>query len=52
MTGTHRPLSEWVARIDPVPTVPTVGTNPINDGDERADARRLPSSRTAGRGAR
>ncbi|MBH0241923.1 hypothetical protein I3W98_02700 [Streptomyces cavourensis] len=42
MTGTHRPLSEWVARIDPVPTVPTVGTNPINDGDERADARRLP----------
>ncbi|MET9649794.1 hypothetical protein ABZZ44_05845 [Streptomyces sp. NPDC006460] len=39
MTGTHRPLSDWVVRLGP-PPVP--GTSPINDGDERADARDLP----------
>ncbi|MFE2011274.1 hypothetical protein [Streptomyces sp. NPDC059491] len=39
MTGVHRPLSDWVVRLGP-PPVP--GTSPINDGDERADARDLP----------
>ncbi|WP_333762887.1 hypothetical protein [Streptomyces sp. IBSBF 2390] len=39
MTGVHRPLSDWVVRLGP----PFVrGPSPINDGDERADARDLP----------
>lgn len=39
MTGVHRPLSDWVVRVDPAPSS---GTHSINDGDERADARSLP----------
>lgn len=39
MTAVHRPLSDWVVRVDPAPPS---GTSPINDGDERADARSLP----------
>ncbi|MCX4564661.1 hypothetical protein OHA02_52235 [Streptomyces phaeochromogenes] len=39
MTAVHRPLSDWVVRVDPSPAS---GTSPINDGDERADARTLP----------
>lgn len=38
MTAVHRPLSDWVVRVGP----PSSGTNLINDGDERADARNLP----------
>ncbi len=39
MTGVHRPLSDWVVRVGPEPSS---STSPINDGDERADARSLP----------
>ncbi|MFD0208835.1 hypothetical protein ACFVH9_06830 [Streptomyces hirsutus] len=39
MTAVHRPLSDWVLRVAPAPSP---GASPINDGDERADARRLP----------
>ncbi len=39
MTDVHRPLSDWVVRVDPAPSS---GASPINDGDERADARNLP----------
>jgi hypothetical protein len=35
----HRPLSDWVVRVGPAPSS---GASPINDGDERADARGLP----------
>ncbi|MFF0258341.1 hypothetical protein ACFYR2_05895 [Streptomyces microflavus] len=38
MTAVHRPLSDWVVRVGPSSS----GTNLINDGDERADARNLP----------
>ncbi|MER7725954.1 hypothetical protein [Streptomyces sp. NPDC096323] len=37
---THRPLSGWVARFEPGDTPGAPGLlGPINDGDERADAR-------------
>ncbi|MFG3336507.1 hypothetical protein ACGFZZ_31365 [Streptomyces tendae] len=39
MTAVHRPLSDWVLRLEPAPSP---GTSPINDGDERTDARSLP----------
>ncbi|MGW9396232.1 hypothetical protein [Streptomyces sp. NPDC055642] len=39
MTAVHRPLSDWVLRLGPAPSP---GASPINDGDERADARGLP----------
>jgi len=39
MTGLHKPLSDWVTRIDPR-TTDRIGL--INDGDERADARAFP----------
>lgn len=39
MTTGHRPLSDWIGRLDR--TRPT-GVGLINDGDERLDARSLP----------
>ncbi|MER8047187.1 hypothetical protein [Streptomyces sp. NPDC094032] len=41
----HRPLSDWIARVLPgAPGRPPV-LGPVNDGDERADARTLPRFR-------
>jgi hypothetical protein len=37
--ATHRPLSPWIAR----PTADTGRLGPVNDGDDRVDARHMPS---------
>ncbi|MCX4985935.1 hypothetical protein [Streptomyces sp. NBC_00572] len=45
----HRPLSGWVARVEPGGTPGAPGLlGPINDGDERADARTAARFRTTG----
>ncbi|MFE5941868.1 hypothetical protein [Streptomyces sp. NPDC056480] len=45
----HRPLSGWVARLEPGDTSGAPGLlGPINDGDERADARTASRFRTPG----
>lgn len=42
----HRPLSDWIARVRPAAPgrLPVIG--PVNDGDERTDARTMPRFRT------
>ncbi|OEJ28810.1 hypothetical protein AR457_34345 [Streptomyces agglomeratus] len=46
---THRPLSGWVAWFEPGDTPGAPGLlGPINDGDERADARTAPRFHTHG----
>ncbi|MEU6314697.1 hypothetical protein [Streptomyces sp. NPDC047014] len=42
MTAVHRPLSGWVRAASPGPGGAWTPSGPLNDGDERADARGLP----------
>ncbi|MCT9138215.1 hypothetical protein [Streptomyces violarus] len=42
----HRPLSDWIAGVRPGPPGRPPGLGPVNDGDERTDARTMPRFRT------